>query len=46
MREVPAALLTGHEVRIDFELDKAMVPGNGDPRELGIVADLVGLETK
>jgi hypothetical protein len=45
-REVPAALLTGHEVRIDFELDKAMMPGNGDRRELGIVADLVGLETK
>ena len=45
-RELPAALLQGREVRIDFELDKALPPGKVDRRELGLIADRVGLETK
>ena len=43
-RKVPAGLLSGKTVRVDFELDKVMAPGKGDSRELGIVADWVGLE--
>jgi len=31
-------------VHIDFELDKVMIPGNGDTRQLGVVADRVGLD--
>jgi hypothetical protein len=45
-RDVPPSLLSGNTVRIDFELDKVMLPGTGDPRELGVVVDRVGLETK
>ena len=45
-RNVPASLLSGNTVRIDFELNRVMVPGKGDSRELGIVADRVGLEAK
>jgi hypothetical protein len=46
VREVPASLLSGKLARFDFELDKAMVPGGGDTRELGVVANRVGLEAK
>lgn len=47
-REVPANLLAGDAVRIDFQLDKAMPPGDGgkgdvDQRQLGIVATSVRL---
>ena len=45
-REVPPGLLSGDTVRIDFALDKVMVPGKGDTRQLGVVADRVGLESK
>ena len=45
-RDIPASLLSGSTVRIDFELNRVMVPGNGDTRELGIIADRVGLEAK
>jgi hypothetical protein len=44
--EIPAALLTGDGVRVDFELDKAMPPGEKDARELGVVVSKVGLESK
>jgi hypothetical protein len=43
-RDVPASLLPGNTVRIDFELNRVMVPGKGDERELGVIADRVGLE--
>ncbi|MBZ5593728.1 MAG: hypothetical protein LAP39_15930 [Acidobacteriia bacterium] len=45
-RDVPPSSLSGNTVRIDFELDKVMAPGEGDTRELGVVADRVGLEAK
>ena len=45
-REIAPALLAGDSVRIDFQLDKAMPPGDADVRELGIVVLRVGLESK
>jgi hypothetical protein len=45
-RDVPASLLSSSTVRIDFELNRVMLPGNGDHRELGVIADRVGLEAK
>jgi hypothetical protein len=45
-RDVPASLLSGETVRVDFELNRAMFPGKGDTRELGVIADRVGLEAK
>jgi hypothetical protein len=44
--DAPASLLSGNSVRIDFELNRVMVPGKGDTRQLGIIADRVGLEAK
>jgi hypothetical protein len=34
---VPDGLLTAQPAEVEFELDKAMPPGERDPRELGIV---------
>jgi len=45
-RDVPANLLAGDAVRIDFQLDKAMPPGDVDKRVLGIVTSIVGLSSK
>jgi hypothetical protein len=45
-RDVPANLLTGDVVRVDFELDKAMPPSGGDARELGIILLSAALESK
>jgi hypothetical protein len=45
-RDVPAELLAGDAVRVDFELDKAMPPSEKDARELGLVVSKVGLELK
>jgi hypothetical protein len=45
-RELAPTLLTGDSVRIDFHLDKAMPPANGDLRQLGVVARSVALEAK
>ncbi len=45
-RDVPANLLTGDAVRVDFQLDKAMPPGDVDKRELGVVATSVALVAK
>jgi hypothetical protein len=45
-RDVPASLLSGHSVRVDFELDRATPPGNPDTRELGLIAHSVGFEGK
>ena len=45
-RDVPASMLSGNAVRVDFALNRVMVPGKGDTRELGIIADRVGLEVK
>jgi len=45
-REIPASALAASPLRIDFTLDKSVPPGNGDSRELGLIAASVGLETK
>ena len=45
-REIPAHLLSAPAVRIDFGLDNAFSPGNGDPRVLGVVAHRLGLESQ
>jgi hypothetical protein len=44
--DVPATVLTGDAVRVDFELDKALPPNEKDGRELGVVVSRVGLELK
>jgi hypothetical protein len=45
-RDLPGNLLSGDRVQIDFALDKGFRPGPSDPRELGVVAERLGLETK
>ncbi|HEY1340476.1 MAG TPA: hypothetical protein VGF59_23350 [Bryobacteraceae bacterium] len=45
-RDVPANLLGGDAVRVDFELDKAMPPNPPDIRELGLVVLNIGLDSK
>jgi hypothetical protein len=46
IRDVPASVLGGDTVRIDFQLDKALPPTGGDQRELGIIVNSVGLDGK
>jgi hypothetical protein len=46
VREIPASLLTGDTLRVDFQLDKAMAPSGADIRELGIIVLTIGLESK
>ncbi len=45
-RELAPGLLTADSVRIDFHMDKAVPPSNGDMRELGVVARSVALDAK
>jgi hypothetical protein len=46
-RDIPAKLLTGDGLRVDFKLDKSLPPGTGgDQRELGVIVSSVGLEAK
>jgi hypothetical protein len=45
-REVPAKLLAGESVRVDFALDKSLPPGEHDQRNLGVIVTAVGFETK
>ena len=45
-RDIPASMLTGENVKVDFQLDKAMQPAGGDLRELGIVANSLSLGPK
>jgi hypothetical protein len=45
-RDVPANLLAGEAVKVDFALDKALPPGEADQRELGVVAQAIGFEPK
>jgi len=45
-RDVPAALLPGDSARIDFSLDKTMMPEGADRRELGVVASMIGFQPK
>ncbi|MDQ6675832.1 MAG: hypothetical protein M3Z09_00885 [Acidobacteriota bacterium] len=46
VREVPAALLKGDSVKVDFALDKYLAAGAVEGRELGVIATAVGFEHK
>ena len=46
VRDIPASVLTGETLRVDFQLDKAMAPSGADIRELGIIVLNIGLESK
>lgn len=46
VRELPASLLSGTSVRVDFVLDKFFSPGASDRRELGVVVSRLNLEPK
>jgi hypothetical protein len=45
-RDLAPGTLANQSVRVEFHLDKAMTPGNGDLRELGLIVASVGLEAK
>jgi len=45
-RDVPASALAGDVAKVAFSLDKAMQPGNGDIRSLGVVVASLGFEAK
>jgi tRNA (mo5U34)-methyltransferase len=42
--EIPTAAMAGSEVRIDFDLDRALPPQDGDQRELGVLVNAVAFE--
>jgi len=43
---IAPGVLVGDSVRVDFLLDKAILPSQADGRELGVIAHSVSLETK
>lgn len=45
-RDVPAGVLAGDAVTVEFALDKSLPPSDADRRELGVVASSVGFEAK
>jgi hypothetical protein len=45
-RDIPANLISGDTVRIDFHIDKIFHPGGADQRELGVIARQVELDGK
>ena len=45
-RDVPADLLGGSDITVNFQLDKSMTPGGPDKRELGVVVTTIALEPK
>ncbi len=45
-REVPAKVLAGEGVAVDFTLDKFLPAGSVDQRELGLIVTTVGFEAK
>jgi hypothetical protein len=45
-RDIPAKALAADAVRVDFQLDKALPPANGDQRQLGVIVSSIGLEAK
>ena len=46
VRDVPARVLSGDSVRVDFSLEHAIAPSQVDGRELGVVVRSLRLETK
>jgi hypothetical protein len=45
-RDVPANLLGGDSVKVDFSLDRTLPPTPSDQRELGVVVSTIGFEPK
>ncbi|HUK19118.1 MAG TPA: hypothetical protein VLW65_22005 [Bryobacteraceae bacterium] len=45
-RDLAPGTLANSSVRLEFQLDKAMAPGNGDLRELGVIVRSIGLDAK
>ena len=45
-RVVPAEFLHGASVKVNFSLDKAREPDNTDGRQLGVVAMIIGLQSR
>jgi len=45
-RDIGPGVLANSSVRLEFHLDKALPPGNGDMRELGLIVRSVGVEAK
>ena len=45
-RDIAPNLLTGESVRVSFRLDKAVPPGGGDLRELGVIVLSASLTAK
>lgn len=45
-RDVPASLLTGDSVKVDFTLDKTVPPSASDQRELGVIVSTIGFDPK
>lgn len=45
-RDIPPGVLSGESVRVDFALNKAILPSQVDGRELGVIAHSLSLETK
>lgn len=44
--EVPASLLTGESVKVDFAVDKTLRPDGGDKRDLAIIANSVSISAR
>jgi hypothetical protein len=44
--DVPASLLTGESVNVDFAVDKTLRPDGGDKRDLAIIVNSVALSPK
>jgi hypothetical protein len=45
-RPVPAEALAGPSVKVNFSLDKARDPDGSDGRQLGVIAIVIGLQTR
>jgi hypothetical protein len=45
-RIVPPEAVAGDSATVDFELDKYLAAGASDPRELGVVATIIGFEVR
>ncbi|MGA2595589.1 MAG: hypothetical protein ABSH09_01125 [Bryobacteraceae bacterium] len=46
VRDVPAAAFRSGDAAVDFSLDKALAAGGNERRELGVIVNTVGFESK
>ncbi len=46
VRDVPAAAFRSGDAAVDFSLDKALRAGGNERRELGVIVNTVGFESK